>query len=246
MGTVIKADGVGRIKKHLAPLGLKDHMAEAQRVVRDARAHALQVIEDARQEAVRCGKEARRKGHEQGFEEGRAAGETGGRLEAFDAAMVEFREQQAGLVSTLEAMMDAFEEHKRELLDRAQHDLLEFAVVVAECVVKRTAAVDRQVAVENAREAIRQITDDTDLVIRAHPVDMESLRRFSEQTAHRLTGRRHVSVLEDETIGVGGCIVESRSTRVDATVESQFRQAAELLLGETGDREQGTGTEGSP
>lgn len=232
MATVIKADGVGKIKKHLATLGLKDHMAEAHRVVRDARLRALQIVEDAREKIERRGEAAEREGYQRGYEVGRAEGEAAGREEAFGTATAQFLEEQKPLLAALDQMMGSFDDAKGELLDRARHDVLTFAVAVAERIVKRTVEIDRTVAVANAEEAIQCITADTDVVIHTHPNDMEVMRRFAEGEAALLVGRRHVRVVEDASVGVGGCVVASETTRVDATIRGQFRHATALLLAE--------------
>ncbi len=234
MGTVIKADGVGRIKKHLATLGLKDHMAEAQRVVHDARVHALEITEGAHSEIVKRGEDARRAGYERGFREGRSAGEESGHKESFATSKAEFLEQQKSLLGALDRLMGSFEDRKGALLDRARHDVLQFAVSLAERIVKRTVAVDRQVAVENATAALRQITDGSDVVIRVNPADMAAMRAFADADARKVSVRRHVALVEDEAVGAGGCLVESNATSIDATLEGQLRHARALLLPETG------------
>ncbi len=231
MATVIKASGVGKIKKHLETLVLKDHMAEAQRIVHEARVRAARIIEDAQAHIQTSEREARRTGYEQGFAEGRAVGEASGHQEAFATAKVEFLARQEQLLGALEALMSSFEEQKEELIDRATSDVLLLAIAMAERITKRTAALDREVAVANARDAIRHTTAATDILIRINPVDAEAMRRFAGQLAAEPSRLQHVDVLEDAAVDPGGCIVESTRTRVDATIDGQFQQAVALFLG---------------
>ncbi|MEE9296671.1 MAG: FliH/SctL family protein [Phycisphaerae bacterium] len=243
MGTVIKADGAGKIKKRLETLALKDHMAEAQRVVRRARSQAVQILADARQEIERRRTEAQRTGYQDGFAEGRAAGESIGREEAFAAAKAEFNDEQQPLLSALGEMVAAFDSAKEDLLDRARHDMLVLAVAIAERITKRTAAVDREAAVANSKEAMGLIAAGTDIVIRINPADRDRMSTYAAELGQSLARREHVTVVEDEVVGPGGCVVETAQTRIDATIEGQFREAAELVLGDVSALDGGSGGE---
>lgn len=240
MGTVIKAGSTGRLVRRFERLALKDHMSEARAVVHAARNRASNIIEAAEADAVGIREEGRQQGYESGFAEGRAAGEAAGHEEAYAQAQAEFRVEQDHLVSQLTSAVEAVESQQRDLLERAQHDVLAFAVMVAERITKRTGLADRQVATGNAAEAIRQVVGWTDLVIRVHPDDLEAMGKYAGELVEELTGQRHVRVAEDSSIEPGGCVVESEGVRVDATLREQFKEVVALLLGQ---HDQGVGGE---
>lgn len=230
MGTVIKADGVGRIKKRLESFALKDHMAEAHRVVRESHAEASRIIEAAGAEVERLKAEARRQARDEGYAEGHEAGYAAGRAQALESAKAEFLARQETLLSALNAMMSGFEQSKDDLLDRARHDILELAVAVAERITRRTAVVDCLAAVENAKAAVLLVTDESDIVIRINAADREAMREYAACLAESFDRRRHIKIVEDPSIGPGGCLIETPSTRVDATIDWQLREAVTLFL----------------
>jgi len=100
-----------------------------------------------------------------------------------------------------------------EMLDRAERDLLVFAIAVAERITKRTGLLDRSVVVANAREAIRQIGLRTDLKARANPMDLDALRRYAAELSNELGAESHLELIEDPDIEPGGCIVSSPRPR---------------------------------
>ena len=232
MGTVIKAGSAAKLMKRFENLALRDHMAEAHAVVQSAHQYKSRVIEGAWAEEVEIRKEADRRGFEDGYARGRREGEESGRKQAYADAKQEFRTEQAQLLSSVSALVTGLESMKEELLDRAQRDLLVFAVTVAERITKRTGLLDRHVAVANAQEAIRQIGVRSDLVARANPVDLDALRRYATELSNELTEKNHFELVEDAEIEPGGCVISSPTSTVDATLSSQIEQAAAILLGD--------------
>jgi len=232
LGTVIKAGTTGKALKGFERYSLTDHMAEARAVVLAARHRADLIVKRAEEQAVEIRADARHAGYDVGFREGRISGEQAGCDDAREQANACFASQQETLLSTLNSMADQIERSKRDLLERAQHDLLAFAVMVAGHMTKRAGVADDQIAIQNAEEAIRHVGDWTDLVIRVHSRDGQALRRYAAGRAEELCSHQHLRIIEDETIDPGGCIVESQHTRVNATLKEQFKEVVTLLLGD--------------
>ncbi len=232
MGTVIKAGTIGRIKKRMETLRLNDHMAEARAVIQRARETANSILREAHEEAAILTKEAGERGYQDGHVLGREAGHEVGRKESFEEGKNEFRAEQDLLVSSLSEMLSRTQAEKQALLDRAERDLLSFAVMLSRRITKEAGVADRDVVIRNAREAIEHIGDFTDLTIRVNPVDVARMEIYAGSLAEQLGRLTHMRVMQDEKIVPGGCIVETPETHVDATLDAQFSQAASLLLGE--------------
>ncbi len=232
MGTVIKAGAASRLVRGFERLALKDHLVEARAEVLAARREAQSIVQRAEEEAARLIEESNRLGYEAGIATGHAKGLLDGREEATAAVRAQFQEDAEAITKQLESLVAAFESQKSVLEERAKKDLLGFAVSLAERIVKRTAVLDRDVATANLSQAIRQMSGWTDLRVRVHAMDLETMRQYASHLVSTLTGQHHIEVMADAEIGPGGCVVESATTTVDATLESQYRQAACLLLGD--------------
>ncbi len=232
MGTVIKASGAGRIKRNLQTFALKDHMAEAHRVIADAHGRAEELMQEARKDAERMKQDARRLGYTNGYAMGLDKGREKGHEEAFKTAKANFIEQQQPLIGALQTVSDTFESRIDNLIDRARRDVLILAVAIAERVTKRVGILDTDAAAANAEAAIRSCVGESDLVIHVNPRDAENMRIYASKIVEQLAGKRHIRFAEDENIEPGGAIVESAATRVDATLATQFKHAAEILLGQ--------------
>jgi len=212
---------------------MTDHLAEARRMVEAARQEGRRIVAEAHQQShqikERAAQEGYQQGHEKGLAEGRAAGHQQGLTEATDR----FQCEQASLIDSVTSVIEAFEKQKRELLILANHDLLRLAVTLAEKIVHRLGRIDRQVAVANVEQVLRLIATRTDLAIRVHPLDAETLRRFAGSLSERADTWQHVTVIEDDSLAPGGAVVvASGGMEVDARLETQLEQITRLLLGE--------------
>lgn len=231
MATVIKKGQQAKLLHRLVSFDLADHLAEAHQVVAAARQEAARIVEEARLEGRRIEEEARQRGHQQGYQRGFAQGRTEGQDRAFAEATQRFDRDHADLAASMAAVIDAFEQQKRDLLIAANRDLLEFAVVVARKVAHRVGRINRDAAVAVVEQALRLVGGKTDITIRANPADLEALQRFAARRAEEFGDRAHVTLLEDDSIAPGGAVVTCGPMEIDARLETQLEQITTLLLG---------------
>lgn len=232
MSTVIKKGQDGKLVQRLVSFDLADHLAEARSVVAAARREAGQIIEAAKRQGEHIRVEAREQGHREGYEEGHREGVTQGRQQALEVAGERFDRDHANLAASMTAVIESVEREKRDLLIEAGRDVLEFAVALAAKVTGCVAQANRQAAVANVERALRLVSGKTDVSIRVNPADAETLRTFAADRLAEIADRRHVRVIEDESITAGGAVVTSAGQEIDARIESQLAQITTLLLGQ--------------
>ncbi|UCG16764.1 MAG: hypothetical protein JSV19_01755 [Phycisphaerales bacterium] len=231
MSTVIKA-GQPNVKpmRRLETIDLADHVVEAGKITNVARREAARLVADANAAAGQIREDAERRGYQEGFARGESEGQVAGREQALREASDRFTAEQADLAKAMRSIVDELEGLKRDLLIEAERDVLMFAVRVARKVTKRAVAVDPHCAVENLKESLRLVGRKTDLLVRVHRSDGETMRRFAPDVANDVGGKGHIRIVEDESIAPGGCTIVTDTTEVDATVDSQIDQIAALVL----------------
>ncbi|MCH7813555.1 MAG: hypothetical protein IID40_05995 [Planctomycetes bacterium] len=232
MSTVIKRGQQGKPLQRLSTFDLADHMSEARAIVASARVEARRILVEARGHSRTLKEEAQRAGHQQGYEKGLPEGRSDGRGQALSDATERFDTQRANLAAAMQAAVDSIEGQKRDLMIAAQRDLLSFAVALARKVTGRIGELDRQAVVSNVERALRLVGTKTDLRIRVHPIDAETMRQFAAGLSERLDRTGHVELTEDDAMAPGGAVVEAGGTQVDARIETQIEQIAALLLGD--------------
>ncbi|MBS1210623.1 MAG: flagellar assembly FliH family protein [Proteobacteria bacterium] len=152
----------------------------------------------------RIQQEAAREGYASGYEEGVARG----RMEAAE----------------MHQMVQALDEALNNLDQQVADEIQALAIEIARQVVRETISVKPETILAVAREALLSLPQQT-AVIRAHPDDVQLLRRYMEDH-YEGVGHR---IAEDDSITRGGCIIESAGGQIDAQLETRWRRIVENL-----------------
>ena len=232
MSTVIKSgDQNPALVKRLETVSVSDHLAEARLVVDAARRQAREILANTAREADELRESASKQGFEAGFKRGYAAGNEKGHESALAEARSRFDDEQAQLVQTLHGLVDQYEQMKRDLSIAAKHDTLDFAFRVAKRVTKLVGVLNRDAARANLDVALQRVGSVIDITIRVHPTDLESIERFARGFQSRIGESTHISILGDESVSPGGCLLSTPDSDVDATLDTQIEQIAQLIAG---------------
>ena len=231
MSTVIKAGEAGPILRHLKTVDLADHLAEAREVVAQARREAARIVDAAKQRAHETLEQARSAGAERGYREGYEKGQVEGREAARAEALEAFRQREEQVITTLQAATAQLEQVKIDLRVNAEREVLEFATEVARRLTFAVGRSSSEAVQENFRRALELVAERTNLVVKVHPDDVEALQEFAPQVLTDTRAREGLSLVADDTVSPGGCVVEGGITAVDATLDTQLDTLVTLLLG---------------
>jgi flagellar assembly protein FliH len=155
---------------------------------------------------------------ERGREEGRAEGERRA-AEAFERKLEECRDKVSGALKELGELQGNLAREYKSLL-------VELALEAASRIAREKIEEGDPVAARALEQALKALPSEKTIQARLHPDDIESVRR---DLADLIT-RRKVDLRPDESVSRGGCVVESGSGRIDATLETateKVRGAAE-------------------
>ena len=126
------------------------------------------------------------------------------------------------------AALDAVKEQTRIAAER---DVLELALQITKRLTFEIGSVDREAARANLRRAIDLVGTKSDLCVRIHPDDYESIKTFADSVLKQASASRAIRIVSDDAIAPGGCRVSGDHTDVDATLETQLNEVVSLLLG---------------
>lgn len=112
--------------------------------------------------------------------------------------------------------------------------IVSLAVTVARELLRSQLAVDPKVLAENVRAAIQAAGSGQGLKLRMGKADLAVL---AAQNPEIFDGA--MEIVEDETLGVGGCIVEGERCAVDASLEARLELVADSLRALLGDASSG-------
>lgn len=231
---IIKGQQAIRLVKDAIVLDLGDVARQAQRLRQAAEDQARKIIEDAQRQAQnlqqRVHSDSSKEGYDQGFasglEEGRRQGHQEGQLESLEQARQEHeRIQQQWLVA-----LDGWDIQLHQLQRQARHEVLHLALGLAQRVVRRAIEVDQDVVCRQLDDVLSHVLRPVEVVVRICPDDRPTL----EQAMPRLMGKfpqfKQVQLVEDETVGRGGCVVDYGQGQIDATIETQMQRLLDLIM----------------
>lgn len=110
-----------------------------------------------------------------------------------------------------------------------EEEVCALAFAIAVKVVRQAAEANRHLILEQAQAALSRIKDAPTVQIRVHPQDVPILVGAREALAAACEGAVNFVVVDDGSVAPGGCVVETPTRLVDATLESQLSRLGTAL-----------------
>jgi len=132
----------------------------------------------------------------------------------------------------LQNLAHELQEEKHQLLENAELTVVRLAYEIAKKILHREVAESSDVIVYVVREALRRIADRDKIVVRVHPEDAAVLRQATELHNELFQTFAGVEIREDEDVSKGGCLVETSTGLIDATLETQLAEVEAALFGD--------------
>lgn len=161
-------------------------------------------------------------------EKGRELGRQRGLEEGREAGAAEVRQQFAGELARVRGIADKLQ----AALDGGVQGLEEMAAAIAfEAVAKilGAQAATPEGILALVRQATSQHTSRDGVLVRLNPADLSSLRAAGGLDAELRSGGK-VEWLADQSVEMGGCIVETAGGELDARLETQVDALRAALL----------------
>lgn len=116
---------------------------------------------------------------------------------------------------------------REAITTRSERELVRLAIEIAKKVVHREVTIDNEIVMTLARIGISRMHNRVAATIHLHPDD------FAYVTTHRdsLDAGHALELVEDRSIGRGGCLVQTEMGDIDTRIEQQFAEIERAFLG---------------
>ncbi len=162
-----------------------------------------ELIANARGEASRIEEEAYRKGFAQGEEAGRAQGR-----KTFELA-----------AQRLESVMAAIAGQLTEKNSRYEEELLLLVTTMVDRLVHHEVSTNPRVIQACLVRALAFVVEKSLVKVHLHPDDFSRIKEASLENPTLLEGKKRIELMEDGSVGEGGCFLETDFGDVDASLE---------------------------
>jgi type III secretion system HrpE/YscL family protein len=186
------------------------HGARISRAVREASLDATEIVAQAKAEAAEILAIAERE-KEKLFEESRQRG------------------YKDGLDNWNERLAEAWQA-RDQYLAKNEGELVKLAVAVARRIVGECAAMEPDAVLPAVREALRSVPSERKIRLRVSTTDAATVQKHIGELSALSWEICEIKVITDDSIELGGCIVESDLGVIDAQFSTQLDSLERALL----------------
>lgn len=146
----------------------------------------------------------------------------------FERGMEEARAELAGEFETLTKLMENLATEQLRLAEGGEELAVEIAYAAIVKILGQSAS-DFNLCVAAVKQAISDIQEKDGLILR---LSLADYRRFQQEQPSWLEQgvSQYIELRADESVALGGCIVETRGGSLDARLEVQMEKLKVLLL----------------
>lgn len=126
----------------------------------------------------------------------------------------------------------AFVSAKQEVFDTIAPEIMEISLDIAKKIIKKEIQQDPSFIIENIVDVLKGLSkEENKVTLRVNPVQVSLLKSEIPQALDNAGIDAKITVVPDETIMEGGCMVTTTNGVIDATIETQLAVISEALKG---------------
>ncbi len=200
---------------------LDDAKIQADDIVKSAKNEYEQVLRDAYDSSMEIMQNAKNEGFSEGYKDG------------YDKAYAEVYEQRDELLADAISIKNDSINRYSELVQNAEAEIVDLVMQISYKILMKNAEEDKSVIFELVRSAISKITYTETLKVYVSPHDYPNLIRVKNEILPLLERIDDIEILEDKSMQIGDCRVETDSGDIDSGIRTQFefvKQTFEGLL----------------
>ena len=182
------------------------------------------LLRQAREEATQCLQQA----HEQ-VETLKTAAYQDGLEQGIHAAQQEVAQQFAPVLESLHQATEQILGLRQETLRLAEDDIITLALQLARKIVGQEIHHNRDLLATTLRRALNHLGSSDAVVVYVNPDDLQIAQEQHQELMRNLANLRQLTLETDESVGQGGCLVQSAFGEIDARIEAQFEELEQGL-----------------
>jgi flagellar assembly protein FliH len=220
-----EAEGIIKEAEEAAFKEVKRKTDEAQSLKREAQDEAERIIAEAKDKERQIEADSqlafeaeRKEAEEQGSAAGREAGFAEGKAEA------------ERLIERTRIMLERAQDKRAEILAETEQEIIDLVLLIARKVIKVISENQRNVIISNVVQALRKVKGRGNIIVRVNMADVKLSTDHIKDFIKLVEGAKSIQVVEDSSIGQGGCIIETEFGEIDARISSQLAELETKIL----------------
>ncbi|MBW2338271.1 MAG: hypothetical protein JRF47_16215 [Deltaproteobacteria bacterium] len=157
--------------------------------------------------------------YQKGFAEGLREGE--------NAGFEQGTQKIEPLISSIRNALIQLDRIRKETYQHIEKEVVELALAIAQKVICREIATDKETVLCVAKEALAKVDDPGKIKIKMSPSDLQFFSETRYQLSNLISDIDNVTFEAEESIQSGGCVIETDLGEIDARIERQLQAVEE-------------------
>jgi len=200
-----------------------DHLEQVRLDTREMILEAQSEADEIRKQAHKIAAEA---GHREGMKRAEAEIQKRGSELADKLAL----EKLKTTLPAMKAIAEALELERDRWLRDWEETAVRLSISVARRIIRQYFDAHPEAAGNSFKEALELTTGNSQISVRVHPNDGEVLGNCLEEVRSSMAACGEVTIVRDEKVEPGGCLIETEHGVIDARIETQLERITEELL----------------
>lgn len=202
------------------------------KIVTKAEKQAEQIIARAKQQAKEISEQINIE--KENWEQEKAQLIAAAKDEGFTVGHAEGKQQGydevSGAIQEAQGVIDTAKIHYNDKVFAAERTILKLGLKVAEKVVNQSLNIDERLLSTIVEGVLKEVREDREVQIHIHPNYYDLLVAQKDELLNIFPGETSLYLYPDEDLPETGCIIESESGRIDASVDSQLAEIKQKLF----------------
>lgn len=126
-------------------------------------------------------------------------------------------------IENFKNVLGAFMGAEDKVFNLIAPNVLELSMSIAQKIIKHEAKIDIQIVEDTVMDALKMLSkNEPKIVLRVNPIQVQYLKDTLPEKIKSLGMETKLSVLSDEAVAEGGCIIQTNNGMIDATIEAQL------------------------
>lgn len=203
---------------------IENTQEEAQKILDNAKEQAKNIvdsaIEDAKQQSEQIIEDAKQEGYKAGFDSGYSDGQQ------------QITQELEDKIINVDNFAKSTFELKKRIIKSAHKDIIEMVKLISNKVCHKNFEQDDKTLYEITKSAIELLKEKEQVNIIVNPKMASKIWELSDDIKNKIQGLECIKIIEDDSVGTDGTIVEGVKNRVDSTIENQIKTIVDEMYNE--------------
>ena len=198
---------------------LENIQVEAVKTIKDAEKKAKEILENAINNANSEVNNIKANAWEEGFNRGK------------QEAMQRMEEDVDAVLISANKVLTESSIKAREIFQDNKSEIIKLSFEIAKKIIKKEVS-DKEVLFENLVEAMKKAQSNKELKIFVNWEQLSFGKEIKDILKNNFQGIETIDIIEDRTVEPGGCIIETKLGKIDATIKNQLDIVFNALIEE--------------